>query len=493
MYFPSLVPENLHAYKSSLSEEELYNRLVKNTTDLISFFDVASDDETWADEHSNFMRKLLEWLTNEDFNERLTREQNNTISRVIWRHYSVLGPLLPQNIEIKLKDAVTMVNSLLLVHVSDFFLHHIRECRKTDKMSFLLSYVSEEVFSPIREYISSGAIVNLWRKGQEDLLILLKQANAWRVDGVAELCERSLFKYLDQNNVLQMLEMSIVEHWPILKMGCINYINKNFVGFQLSETSIERLAFKFENFTDETLDFFKRVQHLVTDLIFSGTLTENPTFGYVVRQCPKLRLLDLSTTARYSNYFSEIPSSIQSLILAQCQWVSHESLRQFSVYCPNIEELSFANNIQMNFTDWGELLKFKLLKKLDLSRCHNIRDEDLAIILKACGSLTELNLDDCHRIGEGGFFEIAKKSPRLLVLNLSRTNISDAPFVDIALRCRSLHTLIVSRCEQLSEKSVVSVIRYGKGLRVLDLTRCQLPRGFLEEIRASNPNLQIIY
>lgn len=493
MDFPSLMPQELQYTLSVANEEALYRLLLRKPGDLILFFETACDDETWTESYFSFMRMLLEYLTEEALQEHLTDAFIKQVANAVWKHHQVVTPIVPQNIQVDLKDQVVVeVNALLLINASPFFKHFLRKCRETKKMVISLTSISQDIFNPIREFIATGAIVNLWRKEPADLIILLKQANSWQMDGVAELCEKTLKRYLDQNNIFEMLAKSMNEHWPFLKKGCLDFINKDNSGAILSDTAVEKLTVKFERFSDESIALFRKVNHLTTDLVFVGELIENALFAQVVQQCPKLSYLDLTGTSHFSNYFSEIPDQIQSLNLSQCSWAAKESLRRLATICPNISELLLSGNSQMNFNDWGELLKFKQLKKLDVSRCHSIRDEDLAIILKACPVLSELNLDDCDRINEPGFFEIAKHAPKLLLVNLSRTNISDAPILDIAMKCRSLHTLILSRCEQLSEKSIASVVKYGKGLRVLDVSRCQLAKGFLDDLKQQYSHIKII-
>lgn len=493
MQFPSLMPEKLRYCESARNEDELFSLLKEQGEDLVLFFEVASEDETWADEHASLMRRMLEWLTEEDFNERLEIGLNLRVAQAVRKHHSVLSSLLPKNIQIQLKDGFVAVNGLLLVKVSELFRHFLRKCREMQKKSFSLPLVTLDIFSPICEFMVTGEVVNLWRKNPDELIALLRQSNAWQVHGVVELCEATLKRYIDQENVFEMLERGMKEHWPILKQGCIDFINKNREGVRLSSYGIDRLTVRLEKVSDEALEIFNKVRRIISDLACSDEVTGNPIFSQIVKKCPKLIAVDVSETTHFSNYFFDIPNTIQSLNVSQCFWITKETLKQLAAICPNITELLLANNSQLSYADWGELLKFKYLQKLDISLCHSIKDEDLAIILKACPALTELKLDDCDRIGQAGFFEIARLTPKLLILDLSRTNITDAAVVDIAMKCRSLHTLKVSRCEQLSEKSIISVIRYGQGLRHLDLTRCHLARTFLDEIKQQNPQLEIVY
>lgn len=491
MQFPALMPKELLYLEASSSEEALEELLTKKPFDLVFFFETASDDETWSANHEPFMCKLAEWLTAQAYHDRLEYSLVKRIAAAIKKHQAVLGPLVPRNIDIQLKDGAVSVNGLLLAATSDFFKQVLlKECREKDSHALSLS-IETAAFAPIESFISIGVVADLPVRGQEEIITLLRQAAAWEIGDLAQACEKMLAKYLTPENAVAMLYQAKQERWFEFQKLCAEFINRTNRGFLLSVPSLDRLAFEFLDFQEETLQFFNSVRSLVTDLVCKGDLTENPHFGAILKQCPGLLALDISETSSFSDQLTEVAKELQFLNLSECSWTSRDTFKTLQEICPSIKQMTLCNNAHLNFSAWGELAKFKQLKKLDLTQCHQISDSDLSIILRGCSNLNELSLAYCLKIGVRGFLDLAKTLPRLTHLDLTRCAISDEALVEIASRCRVLMFLNISACDRLTEKGVLAAVKNASSLQTLNISRCRFPEVAVETIKRMSPYLDL--
>lgn len=493
MEFPALMPKELH-YSKEISEDELFAVLVINPADLILFFETASADETWSELHIEFMRKIIEWLTAQAFKDRLSSDFCKRAAKAIYEHSHIIGRLVPQNIEIRLKDDQVQVSSLLMAVASDFFKDiMLRECRDKECRKLAFENTTYEMFAPFKAFIDSGSIPDLWKREQHEVVDILHLASSWRVYGVVKACEFTLKKYLNKQNAIDMLIQAQQELWPYFKQLCIDYINDYAIGFRVKAPTVERLAFEFQDFSESTFEIFQRLKPFITDLICKGTLSENPHFGRVVKLCPKLALLDISGSQMLSEYLTNIPKELPGISLAECSWLKSATLKKMAEICPYLKHLDLTSNFQLNFAAWGELAKFKGLKFLNLSRCHQITDDDFNVILKACGEVTDLILDGCRKIDDRGFFELAKNLPRLTNLSVVHCAISDSAALEIAARCRSLTSFSLMHCDQLTEKGLRELPKHAYALKELNLSDCAVTLKAIQEIQQKHPYLRIIF
>src|SRR6202034_4523332 len=114
-----------------------------------------------------------------------------------------------------------------------------------------------------------------------------------------------------------------------------------------------------------------------------------------------------------------------------------------------------------------------------LTRCGQIGDEDIQLILQASDKLIILSLEECRGITDAGFYQIPKYNPRFTSLNLAITAISDQPLIELANQCSDLTTLDLTRCENITEKGVFELIRAARRLRELIIKDCDIPESAL--------------
>lgn len=492
MDLPTELPAHLRYVSTADSEDELFQILAAKTPDLISFFESASDDETWSDVHSAFITKALNWLTEQTYKDRLSKEFISRIARSIHRHSHVLMPFLNRNITVKLADAEISENNILLSAASNYFRQTmIYECRDKDLFTVTLNVGLQE-YLPIHNYINTGSSPELQTMGQEELTIQVRRAIAWEIDPLSQISQKSLSKYITDDTAIDMLIKAKQERWVYFAQHCAEYINSRDWGFGLAVPRIERLSFEFRNFQSNTLEYFTKLKPLITDIACKGDLPEDPQFGTVLKQCNKLIGVDISKTLSFSQQFMEIPKTVEELNLSECPWLSGKTLQQFFKICPDLKQLDLSSDVHLNFSAWGELSKLKQLKRLSVAQCHQIQDSDLTVIAKGCVSLTDLSLKNCSKIGEKGFLDLAKNLSRLVNLDLSRCALSDNAAVEISSRCRNLARLDISSCNQLTEKGILGIVKHCHGLQELDISRCRITQSVIDEIKRIAPLLNLL-
>jgi hypothetical protein len=492
MDFPSLMPKELAIYLDHPTEDALFLSLIKQPNDLVLFFETATDDETWTENHEALMIKLMEWLTQQTFQDRLTLKNYMMAARAIQKHYLIVKSMVPKNITIKLKDAEIPFNGMLLTAASDFFKQLLIQASIKNSTELSFPQISANAFSPIGFYLCTGNVPDLKTRGSEEIIDLIKRANAWELAGLSVMSEQTLKKYINSENVFEMLARAKSEHWPYFEQRCIDFINSRDWNFKLSIPANERLSFEFLDFHEPTVNSFEELRPLITDIVCSGNLIEESQFGLVLRECPHLFSLDISRTNAFSDQLLEIPKDLQALNLSECLWITKDSLKKIMGVCPDLKQLVLQKNEQMNYIFWGDLAKYKHLLRLDLANCDQLQDSDLSILFRGLNALTELSLSGCKKISERGFLELAKSLSRLIKLDLSYSNISDTALVEIISRCKNLTSLNVSSCSQLSEKGILAAVKTGLSLQRLDIAHCHIAEEAIQEITKTYPQLILV-
>lgn len=489
MEFPSLLPKELDPYFSHATEEALLDSLVKNTDDLVLFFANAVDDETWTENHEELTTKLLAWLTDQAYLDHLSSNHYKIASHAIKKHYLILKSMIPKNILIKLKDGEVPFNGLLLTAASDFFRQLLIQASLKNSYELSFPQITLHEFSPIGSFLCTENVPDLRTRGVEEIVELIKRAIAWELTDLSIESERTLKKYIDSENVFAMLARAKYENWHHFVLHCVDFINRRDWKFKLTIPSHTRLAFEFLDFHEPTVNFFKELKPLITDIICSGNLIEDPQFGQILKESPNLYALNINRTNAYSNHLEEIPKALQALDLSECLWINNHSLKMIMKYCPNLHTLSLQKNVHLNYIFWGELAKFKSIRQLDLGNCDQLHDDDLSIIFRGLNLLSQISLSGCKKISERGYLELAKNLRRLVKFNASYSEISDTALVEIISRCQHLTDLDISGCAQLTEKGILAAIKNGLSLQHVSIAHCHIPSESIQEMAETYPQL----
>lgn len=493
MRIPAEVSLNLKKYEKFQDEEKLLEELEKHPHELLSFFLVACEDETWAESHDNIMRGMIHWLTDANLNRNFPHDFFNQVISSIQKHIDILKPFIPMNLCIRNGQTDYFVNSMMLGIQSHYFRRRIiNECRGMKNPLIKIDQIPDNIIEFIDEFIYTGEVINLWRVPQEELWKMIDYLTPLGLFSIIELCQQVLRRYINRNNVFDMLITAHQKFLQLLQNACIEFINGLDLGMRLFITPVEFLSFEFLDYKERAMEVYDRLVSEITHLVFSHEMASNANFKTVINNSPKLIGLDLSDTTGASDYLSDLPDRLQELHLSRCQWISNATLQTLSTVCPKLSRLDLSSNDHLTYALWSVLQKFKKLSVLDLSYCSQIGDNELRIILQAVPQLVDLKLIDCQKITSNGFFEIGKFLPNLSILNIARTTITDAALIDIMSRCKNLYSIDLSRCYAISIKGVLEGIRNCLELKIIHIYNSGLTASDMDLIKKNNPYLTIL-
>ncbi|THU62775.1 hypothetical protein C4D60_Mb01t08690 [Musa balbisiana] len=190
-------------------------------------------------------------------------------------------------------------------------------------------------------------------------------------------------------------------------------------------------------------------------------------------------------------------SSLKSLGIAACAWISDVSLQAVASHCKFLENLSLDSELMRNTGVISVAQGCRSLKALKL-QCVNISDESLQAVgwfayqspfgSVLCRSyravhhgmtnpgdrgLVELSLLYCPRMGNSSLREVGSGCSLLKALHLvDCSSINDDGISAVAQGCRSLRKLHVRRCYEVGDKGIISVGENCKLLTDLSLRFC---------------------
>lgn len=498
MELPALLPENYRQYSLAQNESALTQLLINNPIDIIPFFEFACDDETWSEQHLSFIEEMIVYFTTLFFEERLPFEIAIKIAKTIQKHFSVLQRAIPCDLQIETKKEINAGNSFLIACQSEVLHDLMRHFKGKNKKIITLKDAPSEMSSMIIECAHTGSLQNIWKLSKEDLIDVLRQATLLKFRALMDIIQETLKRYITSNNVIEMLLMAHKESWEILREACFTFINSKHLGIHLGippatiETQTHYLVCEFTTFSDRALEIFEKIRHWITHLVCGGRLINEPLFGQILQRIPKLRSLDIGRSQDYSEYLIEVPNTLQELNLSQSPWLNQNYLKKIIGFFPKLQSLIISSNPQLTFASWMELQHLKELANLNISNCHQIKDEDFSLILKACEHLTDLNLEGCNNLTDRAFFELSRFSTHLLTLNVSKTDISDGILLEIAMRCSQLQSLFLARCTQITDTGLMRAIKQFSNLKVLDLQKSSISKEGLQKIQSYKPYLKVV-
>ncbi len=448
MQLPPILPKELEYLRNIQEPNQVFSELVQDTHKLVKFFEAVSDDDVWINRNPEFMTQMIAWLTQQYTQGRLGTDIAEDAAKIIYSRYSTLKKLIPHNIALISGDHSYPINAMLFGTTSSIFKDLIREeLWSKNKKSFELKGVSEKELKELIEFINEGTLDNLWKQSRAEILEILRFAEKWDIPKLADLCQLSLNRYIDNEHVIPTLIQAQKENWGILRHECIDFFNSLDYPIKIVNNDTKDFTVEFTNFRTIALETYRKLAPVVTDIICRGELAQEQAFVDVMLGSPKLKGIDVSDSNEFSSHLLEIPSKVHQFTAARAPWITNETLRSLINATPQMTKVSIPSATLITTNGWASLQGWENLESLNLARCHQLQDRDLQIIVNGCSRLRELSLEECRSLSENGFRMLAKPTSRLVKLNLSRTNLSDTALVEIVDKIRSLEELDISRCD----------------------------------------------
>lgn len=490
MIFPALMPKMLDGYLNEKTFQSLFERLLKDPTMLLLFFETAAADETWCDRNPADVKQMVEWLNTQLLHRSLPLSFAPRAAKALREHHNILETHLPSDINIVLADAEVSANSLLLSANSSHFRERVeRECRDRNTSQLLMKNITEAQFRPFITYARTGEIPWLYTASENELIEILRHAQDWKFAEVSEEAQRHLRKYLSKEQAMVYLCQSLKERWPIVAQAAIDIVNVNESGYSFILVADNALGLVVERVTEALGVVVAPLKEWITDLTCKDRVSGDLSVMTLASKLHRLNHVDLSGTASTPIFLDRLPTRIESLTLAECPWLSRDTIQKIAASYPQLETLSLASNSHLPSTFWSSLIPCKGVKNLDISGCYQIEDNDFIIALKSFQALDKLLIDRCTNVTDKGFSELARRGRRLVTLGISRCRITDRALIELAVNCSGLSSIDLSECRDITEKGIFEFVRNAKELQKINLERTHISQDYLDKIVKLRPNL----
>ncbi|XP_058504141.1 F-box/LRR-repeat protein 4 [Solea solea] len=204
------------------------------------------------------------------------------------------------------------------------------------------------------------------------------------------------------------------------------------------------------------------------------------SLGHLQSRCTLLQRLNLSWTGNrgalsltgFSSFMKACGHNLVSLELSCCHFLNEACLDVISQTCPELQELNLSSCDRLHPPAFTHISKLTSLRRLVLYRTK-IEQTAILSILTFCIQLRHLNLGSCCRIDD---YDVVASM--------------------LAARCRSLCSLDLWRCRNLTDRGITELVSGCRMLEELDLGWCptlQSSTGCFQHLARSLPRLRKLF
>lgn len=491
MEFPASLRTEFRDLASSTTDRALYSALAGSTPRLLQFFEMASVEETWAAHHLEFFRLALHALNQAYLEGRLGENYALRIVRATEGHFQVLEPALEKNFIFEVQGEEFPVNSIIAGSRSPYLKRLIANAYLEGRQARIKIPTPPLLARYLFSYVETGDQGSIWKWSENDLKLLLPAAELWGLKSLCEECERVLSKYIHKESLVVGLVEAYRKRRHVLKAAHIEMFNRLSPGVQLFIPSEGGLGAAFSDLKEETTSRYKEVKGVVDSLSFTQTLISNPLAFQVAMETPNLSGLDLSKSEVYSSQLLLMLPRIQSLDLSYAGWLHDEEFSEILNASHALKKLSLAQCSMLTYRGLSELKKRPEINSLNLSSMLHLTDRELALAVFPLPHLVELSLKGCKGLSDQALHELARKSPHLRVVDLTRTLVTDDVLIDLGLRCRELTRLTLDHCLAISNRGIAEFLKKCEALTFLSVQDVPLDLAWMEGLRAQFPSIEI--
>ncbi|XP_041041681.1 F-box/LRR-repeat protein 17 isoform X1 [Carcharodon carcharias] len=162
---------------------------------------------------------------------------------------------------------------------------------------------------------------------------------------------------------------------------------------------------------------------------------------------------------------------LQRIYMQENKLVTDKSLKAFAEHCPLLQYVGFMG---CSVTSQGviHLTRLKELTSLDLRHITELNNETVMEVVKRCKNLSSLNLCLNWSINDRCVEFIAKEGHSLKELYLVSCKITDYALIAIGQYSKTIETVDVGWCKEITDKGSTQISQTSKSLRYLGLMRC---------------------
>uniref|UniRef100_UPI00358DFDDA F-box/LRR-repeat protein 4-like isoform X2 n=1 Tax=Myxine glutinosa TaxID=7769 RepID=UPI00358DFDDA len=165
------------------------------------------------------------------------------------------------------------------------------------------------------------------------------------------------------------------------------------------------------------------------------------------------------------NFLGGWSEHLLQLELANCHWITNESLETVTMLCPNLQDLDLSSCDQIPPGEFKRLSSLQRLRRLVLYRTR-INTESLLSIISKCTQLRHLNLGGCLEVKEPDvvLVVLASNCQQLRSLDMWRSSeLTEIGLAHLASRCKNIEDLDLGWCGQV-QAGVGVVVVMARGL-----------------------------
>ncbi|RAL52041.1 hypothetical protein DM860_016539 [Cuscuta australis] len=197
----------------------------------------------------------------------------------------------------------------------------------------------------------------------------------------------------------------------------------------------------------------------------------------ILGRYPHVSDLDLSlcprvTDASLAAISSSCRKTLRSINLSRSKFFTHAGLSNLVMSCVNLVEVDLSNASELKDMAAAVVAEAKNLEKLLLVRCKGITDIGIGCIAVGCKKLRLLNLRWCLGVGDLGVGLIAVKCKDIRSLDLSYLPISNKCLSSIS-KLQKLEDLVLEGCYGIDDDSLIALKQGCKSLETLNMSSCQ--------------------
>ncbi|KAK4396062.1 F-box/LRR-repeat protein 3 [Sesamum angolense] len=197
----------------------------------------------------------------------------------------------------------------------------------------------------------------------------------------------------------------------------------------------------------------------------------------VLNRYPHVSTLDLSLCPRITDASLGVVSGsckemLRSINLSRSKFFSHVGLSNLALNCRNLVEIDLSNATELKDLAAAAIAEAKNLERLWLVRCKSITDIGIGCIAVGCRKLRLLSLKWCLGVGDLGVGLIAVKCKDMRSLDLSYLPITNKCLSQI-LELQNLEDLVLEGCFGIDDDSLTAHKLGCKSLETLDMSSCQ--------------------
>lgn len=496
MNLPAVVPPELRFLTAVHNEQELLDVVMARPVEQsVLFFESATADVVWADEHLPWLSSLLAYFNRLFLTRQLPQNLLIRVSLAIQRQYRTLDAIIAQDLAIVVRGRHFEGNALLFSAASDALRDMILDLAPVSQgrpIALELGGTSLHVWEAIADFVLTGNGNVLLTRSKDELLECLVQAVEWGMPAFRERCIQALKHYIDPQVTIELLATSQYYHMADLRAVCCERWNQFVHGFHLESHGEDELAAVIMHYHASERPLLDSVIPLVTRFALRGDAALDPLAVDLLQRAKRVKSFDLSETNGCLPAILETAPAVTDLRLAGCFWLDEPLLLQWLARFPALRRLDLGGNTHFSQAVWRRVHESRSLESLRLAHCHQLTDTDVSVLVNLLGEeLRELDVSWCIKLTDVGVHKILHACNHLVNIDLSHCPaITDRSVRDLTQKV-GLQVISLASCMAITDEPVTQLALDSAQLRQLNLSYCRLGNGVIATIKRRRPTLHV--